>query len=331
MDARDGRRRRLAALTGSALIALGVAAPTAPAGDGGDAKGRLTANSIDALIDAGLAAEGLTASDRCSDADFVRRAYLDLNGTIPSFEETEAFLADGYADKRARLVERLLASEGFPEYWAMVLENVFVGRAGQMQRFDRPGFRRFLREALAAGTGYDAIVREMLCATGDGREVGAAGFGLRYDGRPADVIGAASRALLGVQIQCAQCHNHPYEKWTSGDFRDFAAFFGTIAARPVRQPDPRDPKNMRIVSYELLDLEKGGDAGYGMGGMGGGLARYEKLKNNPRAKARLEKRLAELRGRSAPRGPPPWAMGRAERPSPTGCWRRATRTSRAPP
>ncbi|MHC5020264.1 MAG: DUF1553 domain-containing protein, partial [Planctomycetota bacterium] len=97
--------------------------------------------------------------------------------------------------------------------------------------------------------------------------------------------------MLGVQIQCAQCHDHPYESWKSSDFRDLAAFFGRTAMRPIREPNPRNPKQPRIVGYGVADLEKGGQGGYGMGRMGGDMKKFDKLRNNPRARARMQKKL----------------------------------------
>jgi hypothetical protein len=97
--------------------------------------------------------------------------------------------------------------------------------------------------------------------------------------------------MMGVQIKCAQCHDHPYESWKTSDFRDMAAFFGRTAMRPIREPDPRDPKRMRTVGYGVADLEKGGVGGYGMGRMSGEMKKFDKLRNNPRARARLQKKI----------------------------------------
>ncbi|MHC5019371.1 MAG: DUF1549 domain-containing protein, partial [Planctomycetota bacterium] len=225
-------RRAIWAL-GAIVIAGALAAPDAPAsGDNEKKDAGLTAAQIDALIAAKWETEGLTPSAQSTDLDFLRRVTLDLTGTLPDFEHAERFAADPSPYKRRTEINRLLAGPEFAEYWAQVLERAFTGRAARGQRLNRRSFRAYLREALHSGTGYDQICRDLVLATGDGPDVGATGMLLRYEAKAGDVAGAVSRTMLGVQIQCAQCHDHPYESWKSSDFRDLAAFFGRTAMRP---------------------------------------------------------------------------------------------------
>ncbi|MCI0340763.1 MAG: DUF1549 and DUF1553 domain-containing protein [Planctomycetales bacterium] len=272
----------------SLVLGFGLAAVVgglgfAPSAPGGDDKldPALTPAEIDRLLAEKWTAAGLTPSAQAGDEDFLRRVTLDLTGTIPSLEETEAFIADKNPEKRTALVERLLASAAFADHWAAVLEKVFTGRA-RAKYMDRPSFRAFFRDRLAEGAGYDRIVREMLTATGDSREVGATNYLVRYEAKPADVAGHTSKSLFGIQIQCAQCHNHPYEKWTTEDFKGFAAFFGQTRPEPVKEPNPRDPKDMRVVSFRIED------------GLGDKFDRFKKLdKANPKAASRMMEKAME--------------------------------------
>ena len=202
------RRSRLVAAAAVGLAAV-LCAPPAPAGDPPKPSGRLTAAEIDAMLATKWAAAGLTPSAPAPDVEFLRRVTLDLTGTIPSLEAAEAFMADANPEKRAVLVDTLLASPAFVEYWSAVLERVFVGRLNRGQRFDRRTFREFLEQSLREGHAYDRIVRDMLLAEGDTADVGATGYLLRYEAKPPDVAGQVAKTLLGVQIQCAQCHNTP--------------------------------------------------------------------------------------------------------------------------
>ncbi len=268
---------------GFSLAAIVGGLGFAPPAPGGDDKldTALTTAEIDRLLGEKWAAAGLTPSAPAADEDFLRRVTLDLTGTIPSLEETEAFLGDQNPEKRPALVERLLASAAFADHWAAVLEKVFTGRA-KAKYMDRASFRAFFRDRLAESAGYDRIVREMLTATGDSREVGATNYLVRYEAKPADVAGHTSKSLFGIQIQCAQCHNHPYERWTTEDFKGFAAFFGQTRPEPVREPNPRDPKDMRVVSFRIEE------------GLGEKFDRFRKLdKANPRAASKLMEKAME--------------------------------------
>jgi hypothetical protein len=305
--------------TGLALVLLALAGP-APAGDAGDGAGdRLTPAAIDALLAERWNAAGLTPSGPCSDLDFLRRVTLDLTGTIPSLPETRAFAADPAPDKRARLVDRLLASRPFAQHWTDVLELAWLDRPTELQRSNRDQFRGWLEGRLAEGAGFDAIAREVLLAVGDQRDVGQAAYVIRYGGKAGDVAGAAARHFLGVQIQCAQCHNHPYEAWTTADFRDFAAFFGQTQMVPVRGPDPKDPTRQKRVSWAVEDGGRGtkaarvmggmegGDMGGGAdGGMGGaedegGDLSPRQRRQRERRRAEMEKRLQELKEKNPER------------------------------
>jgi hypothetical protein len=213
-----------------------------------------------AKIDEALRAEwtraGVVPSRRADDATFLRRVYVDLVGTVPLPEETAAFLADVAPDKRTKLVERLLASPEYADHWMNYWDDVLMGKTTPLNLVDRGAFRDWLRAKFATNARWDAVVRELVTATGQnshgGRKVkgpamaipvGASGTGgdeeadeedirpingavnwtLRFEQTPLDLGGNASRVFLGVQIQCAQCHDHKTESWKQDDFRRFTS------------------------------------------------------------------------------------------------------------
>jgi hypothetical protein len=164
---------------------------------------------IDEAIRAGCKDYDKLAAPRCGDAEFVRRIYLDLTGVIPSAADVRAFLADGTADKRRALVERLLASDGYARHMDQVFDVLFMDRRGA--KHVKPGeWQIFLRSAFAANKPYDQLVRDMLSADGtDPKTRAAARFYLDREGEPNQVTKDIGRLFLGMNLTCAQCHDHP--------------------------------------------------------------------------------------------------------------------------
>jgi hypothetical protein len=161
------------------------------------------------------------------DATFLRRVFLDLAGTLPSPERTAAFLADKDPGKRAKLVDELLAGDSYPEHWARFWFETFTGG---YRPFVAPNFNGrvlfdYLVEALADNKSYQQIVRELITGEGLSEDSGPANFIRRYNADTNELTGATARLFLGVSLQCAQCHNHPFEKWKQDDFEGMAAFF----------------------------------------------------------------------------------------------------------
>jgi hypothetical protein len=185
---------------------------------------------IDREIDQRLKAEQVPASAQASDSEFCRRVYVDIIGRVPSLDETLAFLNSQHADKRAKLIDDLLASREYGQHWATIWTNLSVGRTDAAQlaaSFHRARFQNWLAESLNANTGWDSIVSELLTAEGSVQEVPAAAFLLSYSGnnlqpQPERIVGAVSELFLGIQLKCAECHNHrgPYavSYWKHADF-----------------------------------------------------------------------------------------------------------------
>jgi len=163
-------------------------------------------------------------SDPLGDAPFVRRIYLELAGRIPTFDETVAFLDDRGKDKRAELIERLLASPDyvshFYNFWADILR---LCERPQNDIFAE-AYLDWVKQSIAANRPYDAWVHEMLTADGKVWENPATGYQLRDKGMPLPYVDNTVRVFLGTQIGCAQCHDHPFDSWTQHQFYELAAF-----------------------------------------------------------------------------------------------------------
>jgi Protein of unknown function (DUF1553)/Protein of unknown function (DUF1549) len=198
---------------------------------------------IDRLIGARWAAAGVEPAPRADDATFLRRVYLDLAGRIPSVAEARAFLKDPAPDKRPRLVETLLAGNAYVNHFTNVWRGLMLPEADATIQFDvqKPVFELWLRKQLKENKGYDQIVRQLLTVPiGDGRrgfdpygeETGASPVSFYYakDMKPENLGAATARLFLGVKLDCAQCHDHPFAKWKREQFWETAAFFGGIDA-----------------------------------------------------------------------------------------------------
>jgi hypothetical protein len=208
------------------------------AADAGLRDHREIAKEIDAALAQAWKDEGLSPTARCTDEEFVRRIHLDLVGTIPSAEQVDAFLDDARFEKREKLVETLLASPGYARHFADLWSEVLVGSGGNDKDRDfAPAiFRPWLEKELAARTPYQALVQELLTATGSPYSNPAVNFYGRSNFTATDLAGRTSQAFLGVKIQCAQCHDHPYEDIKQKDFQGMAAFFARMTLRPAEIP-----------------------------------------------------------------------------------------------
>ena len=193
------------------------------------------AMELDFLIAEAWRTEGLEPTGRCTDEEFVRRAFLDIAGAIPTPAQARQFVSDDEPTKRQLLVDALLASPGYARHftnrWAQVL--VGQGTGGNNGREFVPGlFRVWLEKQLTADRPWGEIVTELIAASGTVYDSPPVNFGGRRDHSATDMAGATSKAFLGVQIQCAQCHDHPYETITQADFNSFAAFWAYTYGLP---------------------------------------------------------------------------------------------------
>ncbi|MYK17118.1 DUF1553 domain-containing protein [Candidatus Poribacteria bacterium] len=177
---------------------------------------------LDRHINAVLKTEGLQASKRSEDTEFLRRIYLDMTGKIPTPEEVLDFLKDGSPSKRQRKIDTLLESEAFINYWTRLWVNWLIGRRDDDNQLM---LTAWVRDALQKNMPYDQFVRNLIAADGDRRNNGAVNYILRYDQSPVLLTSHASRFFLGIPMQCAECHDHKIEAWLQKDFYGIAAFF----------------------------------------------------------------------------------------------------------
>lgn len=192
---------------------------------------------IDARVNERLQAEGVTPAPTCDDAEFVRRAYLHLAGVIPTAGETRTFLVDSRPEKRRELIERGLSGPGYIMHFTTVWRHVLIPETeNDLQlRGLQPAFDAWLRERLASGARYDELVRELLTADlrmaqggnvfGGPSTASPSAFFLAKDVKAENLAAATARAFLGVRLDCAQCHDHPFDTWKRDDFWGFAAFY----------------------------------------------------------------------------------------------------------
>lgn len=177
---------------------------------------------LDRHINAVLKTEGLQASKRSEDTEFLRRIYLDMTGKIPTPEEVLDFLKDGSPSKRQRKIDALLESEAFINYWTRLWVNWLIGRRDDDNQLM---LTTWVTDALQKNMPYDQFVRNLIAADGDRRNNGAVNYILRYDQSPVLLTSHASRFFLGIPMQCAECHDHKIEAWLQKDFYGIAAFF----------------------------------------------------------------------------------------------------------
>lgn len=198
--------------------------------------GKVTEAQLSARIDAEIAAvlkrDSVTPAPIASDDEFLRRVYMDTLGLPPTADEAAAFLDDKAKDKRARLIDKLLADPRFGEHVADLWLTVLVGRARSKDNADSI-LGIWMAEQLNSGRGWHLIMRDIITAEGKMSDNPAAGY---YAGKRSlltpDIAGEATRHFTGVQIQCAQCHDHPYEEnWKVADFDGVASFFSGVKLR----------------------------------------------------------------------------------------------------
>lgn len=207
-----------------------------------DRSTRMTAR-IDELLAAAWVRDAIEPAASAEDTEFLRRASLDLTGVLPTVATVREFLADNSDDRRARLIDRLLASPLCADHLATTWRNMMVPRNAAADGFDgQEGLQAWLRTQFAANQRYDQLVADLLVATGAARS-GPGLFFTAFDLKPEELAGNTARVFLGIQIECAQCHDHPFDRWTQQDFWGYAAFF----ARLGRGGDQQNMQLMQLV------------------------------------------------------------------------------------
>ena len=203
---------------------------------------------IDERVNERLAAAKIEPAFVADDAEFLRRVYLDLTGVIPRVSEVREFLADKRLDKRARLIDKLLDSPAHATHLANTWRNIMLPGGLNIEQIQNVvGVQNWLRARFVDNLRYDNMVSELLVAT-EGDDVGPALYYTSLDLAPEKLAGSTARIFLGLQIECAQCHDHPFDKWKQTDFWGYAAFFARL-----QRPSDANPGMMA----RLVDLDTG--------------------------------------------------------------------------
>ncbi len=172
-------------------------------------------------------------SDICTDEEFLRRATIDITGVLPTEDERRDFLADKLPDKRAKLVDSLLQRKAFAEIWAMKWAELLMVRSGGPMNVSYKSvylYANWLTEQIAGNVPLDKIVRDLLAARGGTFSTPATNF-YQIERETLKTAENVAQVFMGVRVQCAQCHNHPFDRWTMDDYYSFAAFFSQIGRK----------------------------------------------------------------------------------------------------
>ena len=188
-------------------------------------------NFIDGHVIRKLKKLNIAPSEWCDDSTYLRRVYLDVIGALPTADEARRFRADKRANKRELLVEELLDRPEYADYWALKWADLLRVDRQALGHKKAYAFYRWIRESIAANKPFDQFARELLTAEGPLEEIGPANF-YKVVGKPGETASTISQVLLGVRIACAECHHHPYDRWSQTDYFGMTAFFTPIAVKP---------------------------------------------------------------------------------------------------
>ena len=185
-------------------------------------------NFVDNLVFEKLKQLQILPSDLCSDEEFLRRAYLDVTGRLPTIEETNAYLANSAPDKRNQLIDQLVESDDFADFWTLKWSDILRSNSKKITAIGTQKFRRWVYDSIRTDKPFDQFARELLTASGSVFENPAANY-WRASRDPNDAVETTAQLFLGIRIQCAKCHNHPFERWSQDNYYGIAAAFTRIA------------------------------------------------------------------------------------------------------
>ncbi|MBM3835780.1 MAG: DUF1553 domain-containing protein [Verrucomicrobia bacterium] len=187
-------------------------------------------NFIDDLVLEKLESLNLPPSGASTDSEFLRRAFLDTIGVLPTAQEARDFLSDKSAGKRDRLIEALLKRPEFVDYWTYKWSDLLLVTSEKLRPPAMWAYYHWIRNNVAANTPWDKFVRQLITAKGSTIENGAANFFVLHEDPP-NMAETTSQAFLGMSINCAKCHNHPMEKWTNDEYYGMANLFARVRAK----------------------------------------------------------------------------------------------------
>jgi hypothetical protein len=212
-------------------------------------------NYVDKHVFAKLKMLSLPPSDLCADDEFVRRAYLDICGIVPTAAEVTAFLGSTHKDKRARLIDALLDRPEYADFWTLKWADILRNNRKTVQVKGAHVFYQWLRRRVRDDTGFDQVVKELLTASGSTFANPPANY-YRIARDPQNLAETTAQLFFGIRMQCAKCHNHPFERWTQDDYYSFAAFF----ARVKQKKDAGEPgPNPQTPGAEIIYSDRAGE------------------------------------------------------------------------
>jgi len=261
---------------------------TGPAASG--SAGALVA-FIDEQIQAAWRDHEVTASPRADDSEWLRRVYLDTVGHIPESEQVTAFLKETGPDKRQRIVDQLLDDQDYIRNWTTIWSGLLIGRSNP-RNVNRASLQKYLREAFARNRGWHEIVTDFISAEGSGEDNGAANFLLAHlNNQAVPATAITARLFLGQQLQCTQCHNHPFNEQKQDEFWAFNSFF-----QQVEMVDRPRGGNPRVREVALRDRDGAEPTFYETrnGLQMATFPRYEDVRVDIDSGGRLRQRLAQL-------------------------------------
>lgn len=219
-------------------------------------------NFIDELVLRKLQKLQILPSELADDATFLRRVYLDILGTLPTAAEARAFLNDRRPDRRARLVDRLLARPELADYWALQWADLLRVDRQALGHKQAYAFYQWIRDSLAANKPLDRFAQDLLMAEGELNAVGPASF-YKVVSKPGEAASTLSQVFLGVRIACAECHHHPFDRWSQTDYLGMQAYFTQLGVKnaprgPVLvaagDPQTRHPRTNAVVPAHGLGM-----------------------------------------------------------------------------
>ena len=206
-------------------------------GSGPDAYARAPRhNRIDDLVLEKLEDLGLPPYRLSNDHHFVRRAYLDAIGVLPTIREAQRFARDTNSDKRARLIDSLLERSEFVDYWTYKWCDLLLVSRSKLKAPSHRIFYDWIRQSVAGNKPWDHFVREIVTATGSSYGNGAANYWVMHD-EATHVTENITHTFLGISVACARCHNHPLDKWTQEDYYGLSSFFSRVGRKPGDRGD----------------------------------------------------------------------------------------------
>lgn len=193
-------------------------------------------NYVDQAVFAKLQRMQIVPSDLCTDEEFIRRVYLDVIGILPTPTEVRNFLADQSPNKRSTLIDQLLERPEYADFWALKWGDLLRANNKQVSASGVHKFRRWIVASIRDNKPYDKFVEELLSAEGSTFDNPPANY-FRTAADMEDCAETTAQIFLGIRIQCAKCHNHPFERWTQDNYYGIGAFFNRVKRKPSPQPD----------------------------------------------------------------------------------------------